>query len=130
MTQARFPRHPPVRPHYYHLLQTPPSFSLLCQDCCFGYLNKKKAELELKSPFPEFLLGTGPLEEKRGVWRGLERKQNGNSGGRSGRAAELRGSATDREGGAASAGDAAGPGPQRLGGAGVGPLARGGRPRP
>ena len=41
-----------------------PSVPLLCQGCCFGYLNKKKVELELKSPFPASLLGTRSLEEK------------------------------------------------------------------
>lgn len=64
MTQSLLCLHPTTQSS--HTAATPytsqPSFPLLCQGCCFDYLNKKKVELELKFLFLEFLLGTMTYE--------------------------------------------------------------------
>lgn len=57
-----------------------PSFPLLCQGCCFGYLNKKKVELEL-SCFWNLYWELG-LMKKRKRDRELEWKQSVTSRGK------------------------------------------------
>lgn len=138
-----------------------PGFPLLCQGCCFGYLNKKKVELDLKFPFLEFLLGTRPCERERRARRGQveaecelgtagqrvrpgcsvhselaragrpspvpggRRRKSGGSpwlgvGSLSRQGPLLPRATDDAERAAASAGNAAAPGPEGLGGPGRG----------
>lgn len=69
MTQSLSPRHPLIRPHYCHLLHTPTQLPSAVPRLSLRLFNKKKVELEFKSAFLEFLLGTRPLEERRD-WSG------------------------------------------------------------